>query len=101
MAFYRGPNIVRNGLVLCLDAASKRSYPGSGTTWTDLSGLNNNGTLTNGPTFSNANGGILTFNGTSQHISGSSNSNFAFGTSNFLCCLGTSLPNSTMPCLLR
>ncbi len=25
-------------LVLCLDAANKRSYPGTGTTWTDLSG---------------------------------------------------------------
>jgi hypothetical protein len=42
--------------VLCLDAANVKSYPGTGTTWTDLSGNGNNGTLTNGPTFSN--GGI-------------------------------------------
>jgi len=28
-----GPDIVENGLVLCLDAANKLSYPGSGTTW--------------------------------------------------------------------
>lgn len=68
MAFYRGPNIVRNGLVLCLDAASRRSYPGSGTTWTDLSGLNNNGTLTNGPTFNSANGGSIVFDGTNDYV---------------------------------
>lgn len=68
MGFYRGPNIVRNGLVLCLDAASRRSYPGSGTTWTDLSGLNNNGTLTNGPTFNSANGGSIVFDGTNDYV---------------------------------
>jgi hypothetical protein len=44
--------IVTNGLVLNLDAAKTDSYPGSGTTWRDLSGRGNNGTLTNGPTFS-------------------------------------------------
>ena len=44
--------IVTSGLVLNLDAAKVDSYPGTGTTWRDLSGNNNNGTLTNGPTFS-------------------------------------------------
>jgi hypothetical protein len=44
--------IVTNGLVLNLDAAKVDSYPGTGTTWRDLSGNNNNGTLINGPTFS-------------------------------------------------
>jgi hypothetical protein len=44
--------IVTNGLVLNLDAAKTDSYPGTGTTWYDISGNNNNGTLTNGPTFS-------------------------------------------------
>jgi hypothetical protein len=47
MAIYRGPNIVRNGLVLALDAADRNSYIGSGTSWRDLSGNNNNGTLSN------------------------------------------------------
>lgn len=65
---YTGPNIVRNGLVLNLDAASARSYPGSGTTWTDLSGFRNNGTLTNGPTFSSANGGSVVFDGTNDYV---------------------------------
>jgi hypothetical protein len=44
--------IVTNGLVLNLDAAKTDSYPGTGTTWRDLSGFGNNGTLVNGPTFS-------------------------------------------------
>jgi hypothetical protein len=48
------PDIVTNGLVLCLDAADKNSYPGSGTTWADLSTGENNSTLTNSPTYSAA-----------------------------------------------
>jgi hypothetical protein len=42
MGFYRGPNIVTNGLVLALDAANPKSYPGTGTTWFDLSGNGRN-----------------------------------------------------------
>ena len=45
MGFHNGPKIITDGLVLTLDAASQRSYPGSGTTWYDLSGNNNNFTL--------------------------------------------------------
>ena len=61
MGFFDGPSIVTNGLVLSLDAADKNSYPGSGTAWNDLSGNTNSGSLTNGPTFSNANGGNFGF----------------------------------------
>jgi len=68
MSFGNGPRIVTNGLALSLDAADKNSYPGSGTTWTDLSGNNSNGTLVNSPTFSSANGGTIAFNGTSQYV---------------------------------
>ncbi len=46
--------VVRNGLVLELDAANTASYSGSGNTWYDLSGNGYNYTLTNGPTFSGA-----------------------------------------------
>ena len=67
MAASLGPNINELGLVLCLDAADKNSYIGSGTTWKDLSGTNN-GTLTNGPTFSNANQGTIVFDGTDDRI---------------------------------
>jgi len=63
MGISRGPKIVSSGLVLCLDAANKLSYPGTGTTWTDLSGNGNNGTLTNGPTFSAGNMGSILFDG--------------------------------------
>jgi hypothetical protein len=63
MGIARGPKIVTNGIVLALDAADKLSYPGSGTTWRDLSGNNNTGTLTNGPTFSGANMGSIVYDG--------------------------------------
>ena len=45
MATNYSPKIVTSGLVLCLDAADKNSYPGSGTTWSDLSPNGNDGTL--------------------------------------------------------
>ena len=69
MGFYDGPSIVTNGLVLSLDAADKNSYPGSGTVWTDLSGNNIIGTLTNGPTFNSQNGGSIFTDGTDDWIS--------------------------------
>ena len=55
--------LVTDGLILALDAARTLSYPGSGTTWTDLSGNGNNGTLTNDPTYSSGNGGSIVFDG--------------------------------------
>ena len=63
-------NIVTNGLVLNLDAANPRSYPQpyDGTTWADLSGNGNNGTLTNGPTFNAVNGGSIVFDGVDDFI---------------------------------
>lgn len=68
MALAHSPSVVRSGLVLHLDAANTKSYPGSGTTWTDLSGNSNNGTLTNGPTFSSANMGSIVFDGSNDTI---------------------------------
>lgn len=55
--------------VLYLDASSPNSYPGSGTTWYDLSGLSNNATLTNGPTFTPDNGGVFSFDGVDDYAS--------------------------------
>jgi len=68
MGLNHSPSIVTNGLVLCLDAANPKSYPRSGTTWNDLSGLGNTGTLENSPTYSSSNGGSLLFNGSSQRV---------------------------------
>jgi hypothetical protein len=65
---FTGPNIVKNGLVLWLDAANTKSYPGSGTIWRDLSG-NNNGNLNNGPTFTSANNGGIVFDGVDDFVS--------------------------------
>ncbi len=61
------PRIVTNGLVLNLDAGRQNSYNG-GTTWRDLSGSGNNGTLYNGPTYSNANRGYITIDGNDDYV---------------------------------
>jgi len=63
-----GPDIIEDGLVLALDAADRNSYPGSGTTWTDLSGNGNNGTLVNGVGYDSGNGGALSFDGSNDYI---------------------------------
>ena len=66
---YIGPNIATNGLVLALDAANPRSYPGTGTTWYDLSGNGHNATLVNGPGFNSDNKGNISFDGSNQYAS--------------------------------
>ena len=67
MGAFRGPGIITDGLTFAVDAASERSYPGSGTTAYDLVG-SYNGTLTNGVGFDSANGGSFTFDGTDDYI---------------------------------
>ena len=62
-------SVVTSGLVLHLDAGNASSYPGTGNTWTDLSGNGRNGTLTNGPTYNSANGGSIVFDGSNDVIS--------------------------------
>ena len=69
MGLSHSPRIVTDGLVFCVDAGDKMSYPGAGTTWTDLSKNRNNGTLVNGPTFDSANGGSISLDGSNDYIS--------------------------------
>jgi hypothetical protein len=76
-------NIVTQGLVLNLDAAIKGSYPGTGTTWTDISNNSNNGTLTNGPTFSSADYGSIVFDGVDDWATIPAGSTFTYGTGDF------------------
>jgi hypothetical protein len=80
MGFYRGPRTVTAGLILYLDAANPKSYPGTGTAWSDLSISGNTGTLTNGPTFNSANGGSIVFDGVNDYISISGSSIITTGT---------------------
>jgi hypothetical protein len=68
MSIGYGPKLITDGLVLCLDAADSLSYPGSGTTWTDLSGNSNNGVFVNGPTYDSSNGGSIVFDGSNDYI---------------------------------
>lgn len=73
MATFGGPNTIETGLVISVDAANPTSYPGSGTTWRDLSGNSKNGT-TSGATYGSQNGGVFNFDGINDTIS--------FGTGN-------------------
>jgi hypothetical protein len=66
---FQVPPINTNGLVLHLDAANPASYSGTGTTWTDLSSFGNNGTLVDGPTYDNSNGGSIVFDGLNDYVS--------------------------------
>lgn len=98
MAGNTGPNIITDGLVYYLDAANKQSYSGTGTIWNDLI-QNYELTLNNNPSFSNLNNGIITFNGSNQY--GSATSNIAPNiennlTINFWVSGGTSPLNGTI-----
>ena len=70
MAFSHGtPNsIVTDGLIFCVDPANVLSYPGSGTTVTDLIGDNNSTLTGDGITFENTNAGIFDLDGSDDYI---------------------------------
>ena len=72
------PNIVTSGLVLNLDAAYTPSFPKNGTTWTDLSGNGNNGTLVNGPSYSSTGGGSIGFDGSNDYVNCGNNTTTTF-----------------------
>ena len=73
-------SIVSSGLVLNLDAGNPQSYSGSGTTWTDLSGNGNNGTLVNGVAYSGGNDSLV-FDGVDDFVINSSTTNIPVGSS--------------------
>ena len=81
MAIVYNTSVVRSGLVLYLDAANPKSYPGSGTTWTDLSGFSNTGTLINGLTFNSSNNGSLSFDGANDYVNVSSSVSLPYSSS--------------------
>lgn len=82
MAIYGGPEIINNSVVFALDANDLNSYPGSGTTWRDLSSNGLSGPFTN-TTFNSLGRGSIFFSGTNTRIDFGSNSIFAFGTNDF------------------
>ncbi len=82
---WRGLNIVKDGLALYLDASSPTSFPlvNRSTTWRDISGNSNNGTLTNGPTYNSANGGSIAFDGVDDFCQLPNTSMLSAGTGDF------------------
>jgi hypothetical protein len=65
--------IVTDGLILALDAGNIKSYNAgiSTTTWTDLSGRGNTGTLAGGPTYNSSNNGSIVFDGADDYVTSS------------------------------
>jgi hypothetical protein len=60
-------NILTRGLTMHLDASSPESYPGSGTTWSDMAS-SYNGSLINGTSYSSTGGGSMYFDGTNDYV---------------------------------
>ncbi len=64
-----GGNIITSGLIIQLDASNSSSYPGSGTTWTNIQTISyGSGTLTNGPTFTSTSPTYFTFDGVDDYV---------------------------------
>ena len=68
MAIAYNTSVVLDGLVMYLDAANPKSYPGSGIALNDISKNNNNGTLTGGISYSSSNSGTMTYDGATGYI---------------------------------
>lgn len=88
MAVAAGPDIVEDGLVFYVDAANEKSYPGSGTTWYDISGAGIEGTINESPTYSSDYQGRFTFNSSNlQWVQfNTSGKEVSVGQGNTLCC---------------
>ena len=67
-----------SGYILFLDATNSLSYPGSGTTWTDLSGNGYNGTLINNPSYTSSTPQYFTFNYTNNYVTTTGMSNYSY-----------------------
>ena len=79
MSYSNGPQIVTDGMILYVDFGNRKSYPGSGTTISDLSGNDYNGTIYNGAVFSGTNSGIMSFDGANDYVGFTSpNSRFSW-----------------------
>lgn len=68
MSISGGPNIIKNGLVLYLDAADDSSYVSGSTVWKDISGNNLTGSLINGVAYNTGSKGGMVFDGIDDHI---------------------------------
>lgn len=66
LSLIQSPSLVTNGLTLRLDASNASSYGGSGTTWTDIAGTEQNIELLNSPTYTSGTPSYFTFNGSNQ-----------------------------------
>ena len=78
MAFHYSPNVTTDGLILYMDPINTKSYPGTGLTWSDISGLVHtyNGNI--GGTLSS-----VTYNSTSNSFD--TNAIFATQSNNISC----------------
>lgn len=83
MSFFSSPKIVTNGLALCLDAASIKSYPRAGTTWNGLAGNGNSGVLLGNAIFSGVYQGAMSFTGGGNRIIVGTSDVIAFNTAPF------------------
>ena len=94
MGLYHSPNIVANGLVLALDPSSLKSYAGTGTSFYDLSGNSNHGTVINGAVYSTSLSGYFNFDGSNDYVNvpHSSSINIA---DNFTVCFWSKQKTST------
>lgn len=81
MAGNVAPNIVTDGLRLCIDGANIYSYPGVGSTWSDLTTNRNNFSLVNGPTYDSSNGGSILFDGVNDYANITYNSTLSVASS--------------------
>lgn len=73
MAISYNSSVPTSSMLLCADAGNPRSYPGTGTSWYDVSGTGNLGTLQASPTYTSGVGGSFAFNGSTQYASFNTN----------------------------
>jgi hypothetical protein len=90
MALHRGPKIIKDGLILCLDAADRKSYTSGSNNWNDRSGKLASASLSGSPAFNSSNGGSIVFDDDNDYANIANNTLFKFtNTDPFSICFWT------------
>ena len=85
MGLVHHPNVVSDGIKFYWDAANRRSYPGTGTSWDDM--VKSKPASINNATFTNQRGGYIEFDGTNDDVTIANDADFTMTAGDWTICV--------------
>jgi len=85
MGLAHNPNVVTDGIKFYWDAANRRSYPGTGTSWDDM--VKSKPASINNATFTNQKGGYIELDGTNDDVTIANDADFTMPAGDWTLCI--------------